>query len=150
MKITKDKDWYYRAYILTAIVAWIFCFFPTIVAAFIELPLFVQKDAETTLTGTFALALICAAYPLIKGFLQYMKSPSAPVLLWLIFFVLTMLYRLPQPSLKAIIIVIGVGAVGNTIGAVLFKLSKIFKEKWQFCGEVSLKNLNLGVKVDGN
>ena len=148
MKITKDKDWYYRAYILTAITAWIFCFFPTIIAAFVELPVFVHKEAETTLTGTFALAVICAAYPLIKGFLQYMKSPSAPVLMWVVFFVLLMLYRLPQPSLKAILVVIGVGAVGNTIGAILFKLSKIFKEKWQFCGEVSLKDMNLEAKVN--
>ena len=148
MKITKDKAWYYKAYIITALLAWVFCLFPTIVAAFIELPMFVHRDAETTLTGTFALAMICAAYPVIKGVLHYMKSPSAPVIMWALFIVLFMLYKLPQESLRAIVTVIGVAAVGNTIGAILFRIAKSFKEKWQFCGEVTLKNINLEAKTE--
>lgn len=148
MKITKDKEWYYRANIITSLLAWIFCLFPTIIAAFIELPVFVHKDAETTLTGTFALAMICAAYPLIKGVLHYMKSPSAPVIMWVLFAILLMLYKLPQPSLKAIVVVIGVAAVGNTIGTILFRLAKTFKEKWMYCGEVSVKDFKVEAKVD--
>jgi hypothetical protein len=135
MKITKSKEWYYWAYIATMGAAWIFCVVPTVIAGMLKLPLFATKDASTTLTGSFTLVLVCAAYPLLKGLLKLLKSPSAWFILWLLFGVTFLLYNIERSTLGAMVLVLFVAAMGNTIGAVLFSLSKSFKEKWMFLGD---------------
>lgn len=132
MKITKSKEWYYWAHQLTWISAWMFCVVPTIITGAIKLPLFATEDANTTLTGSFILVLICAAYPLLKGLLKLLKSPSAWFLLWLLFVVTFLLYNIEHSTLGAVTLVLFVAAIGNSIGAILFSLSKRFKEKWMF------------------
>ena len=135
MKITKSKEWYYWAYIVTLGAAWIFCVAPTVITGIIKLPLFATKEASTTLTGSFTLVLVCAAYPLLKGLLKMLKSPSAWFILWLLFVVAFLLYNIEHATLGAVTLVLFVAAVGNTIGAVLFWLSKMFKEKWMFLND---------------
>lgn len=135
MKITKSKEWYYRAYIIVWVLAWIFCVLPTVITGMIKLPMFATKDASTTLTGSFMLVIVCAAYPLLKGMLKLLKSPSAWFILWLLFAVTFLLYNIERPTLGAMVMIFFVAAVGNTIGAVLFRVSKVFKEKWAFMSD---------------
>lgn len=132
MKITKSKEWYYWASKIVWLTAWFFCIVPTVITGIIKLPLFATKEASTTLTGSFMLVLVCAAYPLIKGILTLLKSPSAWFILWLLFGVTFMLYNIERTTLEAMVIVFLVAAIGNTIGAILFWLSKQFLEKWKF------------------
>lgn len=135
MKITKSKEWYYWAYIITGITAWIFCVVPTVITGMIKLPLFATKEASTTLTGSFMLVLVCAAYPLLKGLLKMLKSPSAWFILWLLFGVTFLLYNIERSTLEAMVLIFFVAAVGNTIGAVLFWLSRQFEKKWMFLND---------------
>ena len=132
MKITKSKEWYHKAYIIIYISAWFLCIVPTVIAGFTKLPVVATKDADSTLTGSFALALICAAYPIYKGIMKYLKSPSAPIIMWILFAGAYLLYKLSTETLGAIVVVLGVAAIGNTVGAVLFWLAKTFKKKRDF------------------
>ena len=134
-KITKSKAWYWRAYLLTSIAAWVFCIVPTLLAGVFKLPVIATKNAETTLTGSFTIVLIACIYPLYKGLIKLLKSPSAPVIMWILFGVTYLLYKISQQTLKAMVLVFFVAAVGNTIGAGLFLLSKISKTKWEFYGQ---------------
>ena len=130
MTLTKSKEWYYWAHIITRVCAWVCCIVPTVIAGLAKLPLFATNEASTTLTGSFMLVLVCAAYPLLKGLLQMLKSPSAWLILWLLFGVSFMLYNIEHATLGAMVTVLFVAAIGNTIGAVLFWLEKRFKERW--------------------
>jgi fucose 4-O-acetylase-like acetyltransferase len=139
MKITKNKDWYKRAWFITSALAWFMCTVPTIIAGFLKLPkIVVTHEAEQTLSGAFIFVIICAAYPIFKGLLKYMKSPSAWLILWILTGFLFLFLQIPKDSLRAVYIVTFTAAIGNSIGAVLFFLAKHFKEKWKFCGEMKL------------
>lgn len=134
-KITKSKSWYWRAYLLTGALAWVFCIIPTLIAGVIKLPEIATKNAETTLTGSFTVVLIACVYPLYKGLIKLLKSPSAPVIMWIVFGVTYLLYKISQETLKAMVVIFFVAAVANTIGAGLFLLAKTFKTKWAFYGQ---------------
>lgn len=135
-KITKSKAWYWRAYLLTAALAWACCIIPTLVAGILKLPVIATKNAETTLTGSFTIVLIACIYPLYKGLIKLLKSPSAPVIMWILFGVTYLLYQISHTTLKAMVLIFFIAAVGNTIGAGLFLLAKAFKTKWEFYGQV--------------
>ena len=135
-KITKSKAWYWRAYIITGAVAWAFCIIPTLIAGILKLPVIATKNAETTLTGSFTVVLIAGIYPLYKGLIKLLKSPSAPVIMWILFGVTYLLYKISHETLKAMLVIFFVAAVGNTIGAGLFLLAKVFKAKWIFYDKV--------------
>ena len=129
MKITKSKQWYWNAYLIVTALAWVFCIVPTLIAGVIKLPVIATKNAETTLTGSFTLVLICCVYPLYKGLIKLIKSPSAPVIMWILFGITFLLYKISHETLGAMVTIFFVAAVGNTIGALLFMLARLFKTK---------------------
>lgn len=135
-KITKSKAWYWRAYLLTVALAWVVCIIPTLIAGVLKLPVIATKNAETTLTGSFTVVLIACVYPLYKGLVKLLKSPSAPVIMWILFGVTYLLYKISHETLGAMVVVFLVAAIANTIGAGLFLLAKVFKTKWAFYGQV--------------
>lgn len=135
-RITHSKAWYWRAYLLTSIAAWALCIVPTLIAGILKLPVIATKNAETTLTGSFTIVLIACIYPLYKGLIKLLKSPSAPVIMWILFGVTYLLYNISHTTLKAMVVIFFVAAVGNTIGAGLFLLAKAFNTKWAFYGQV--------------
>jgi hypothetical protein len=123
---------------LTAVAAWVFCVVPTVITGLVKLPVIATKNAESTLTGSFTLVLVCAAYPLFKGLIKLFKSPSAPMIMWILFAVAFLLYKISQETLKAMVLIFFVAAIGNTIGAILFYCSKVFNEKWKYCGQIEM------------
>lgn len=129
MKITKDKKWYQKAFLITTAMAWVFCVLPTLIAGMAYLPEIATRNAENTLTGSFTVVLICCIYPLYKGIVKLIKSPSAPLIMWILFFITLMIYRLAQTTLAAMVVIFFVAAMGNTIGAVLFFVARKFKTK---------------------
>ena len=137
MKVTRSKEWYYRAKVITWIVAWICCIVPTAIIGAVKLPLVVTKQAEETLTGSAIIVLACCAYPLLKGLLKMLKSPSAWLIMWIVTIVTGLMYSIPHETLDAILDVFIAASVGNSVGAILFWLSKRFDEKWKFCGQIT-------------
>ena len=142
MKITRSKEWYYRAYILTSIAAWICCILPTLIAGLVKFPIVATKSATNTLTGSFTIVLACAAYPLLKGLLKMLKSPSAWLILWIVTGITFLLYKISHETLGALLVVFFIAALGNSVGAVLFFLSRKCKEKWAFCGQIQIVGSN--------
>ncbi len=138
MKITKSKQWYWKAYLITSALAWGFCIIPTLIAGILNLPLIAVKNAEATLTGSFTVVLICCIYPLYKGIVRLFKSPSAPVIMWLLFGITYLLYNISKETLGAMVTIFLIASIGNTIGAILFMLAKGFKAKGTICGTVEL------------
>lgn len=134
--ITKSKGWYWRSYILMAALAWVFCIVPTLIAGIIKLPMIATKDAETTLTGSFTIVLIVCIYPLYKGLIKLVKSPSAPVIMWILFGLSFLLYKISHTTLGAMVVVFLVAAISNTIGSILFLVANMFKTKWKYYGQV--------------
>ena len=132
MKITKSKEWYRRAHWIFYVSAWVACILPTLVAGIANLPLIATKNAESTLSGSFTVCLVMCIYPIYKGLVTLFKSPSAPVIMWILFILSFLLHKLAESALFAMVIVFGVAAVGNTIGAILFFVAKIFKQKYMF------------------
>lgn len=120
---------------MTGALAWVFCIIPTLIAGVIKLPEIATKNAETTLTGSFTVVLIACVYPLYKGLIKLLESPSAPVIMWIVFGVTYLLYNISHTTLKAMVVIFFVAAVANTIGAGLFLLAKTFKTKWAFYGQ---------------
>ena len=121
---------------MTFALAWAFCIIPTLIAGVIKLPVIATKNAETTLTGSFTVVLIACVYPLYKGLIKLLKSPSAPVIMWILFGVTYLLCKIAQETLKAMVLIFFVAAVANTIGAALFLVAKMFKMKWAYYGQV--------------
>ena len=139
MKITKTKEWYSKAWKISYALAWVLCVLPTLIVSVVILPkLVINESATSTLSGTFLLAIIVAAYPIFKGLLQYMKSPSAWLILWILTGFTYLFVSVSHQALFNVFIVLLTAAIGNTLGAVAFFVSRHFKEKWKFCGEVNI------------
>lgn len=135
MKITKCKEFYYRMHILTRILALLFCFLPTLIVGYIKLPaIVVVKSAEETLTGCAIVVLACCAYPILKGLLKALKSPSAWLIMWIVALISFALYKIPHATLGAMVVVFFTAAIGNTLGALLFWGSRMMKEKCLLLG----------------
>lgn len=139
MKITKSKEWYYRAKCFTWLIAWICCVVPTAIVGAINLPLVVTKQAEETLTGSAIIVLACCAYPLLKGILKLLKSPSAWLIMWIVTAITYAMWVVPHETLGAVLGVFTAAAIGNSVGAILFWFSRQFDEKWKFCGQITVK-----------
>ena len=132
MKITKSKRFYYWAWHIAVVLAWGACILPALIAGVCNLPIVAVKEAETTLTGSFLIVIAVCAYPIMKGVLKALKSPSAWLILWIATGLIFAMYNIPRETLGAMCVVFFCAAIGNTVGAVLFWLSKKFKEKYIF------------------
>ena len=142
MKITRDKEWYFKWHITAYWVGMVLCIVPTIFAGLLEFPVIATKEAESTLSGTFIIVLVAAALPLYKWVKTVLKSPSIALLLWIGSGILYLILSMPMQTVKGLFIVFLTAAIGNTIAIVFFKLSDIWKEKWRFCGEIKIKGGN--------
>lgn len=135
MKITKSPEWYFKAHWICFFTAWFFCIVPTLIVGYAKLPnIVVEQSAEKTLTGSAIIVFACAAYPLLKGILKLFKSPSAWLILWILAVFTYLLYSVPHETIEAMTIVFFVAAIGNTVGAVFFAVSKLMEKKSRIYG----------------
>lgn len=58
--------------------------------------------------------------------------------MWFLFGITFLLYKITHETLGAMVIIFFVAAVGNTIGALLFFISRKFKEKAMFLNHMPL------------
>jgi len=143
-KIKHSKEWYYNARIIAYCVGMVFCIVPTFIAGIVKLPLIATYDTESTLSGVFIVVLICAALPLYKALIKVVKSPNAAVICWVLFALMALVNSMEKSTIEGLTFVFAFAAVGNTFGAIAFKLSKEFEELWRYCGKVEVTNLTGG------
>lgn len=145
-KIKHSKEWYYNARLIAYWVGMAFCIVPTLIAGLVKLPLIATHDADSTLSGVFIVVLVCAALPLYKALIKVMKSPNAAVICWVMFGLMALVNSMEKNTIEGLTFVFAFAAIGNTLGAVCFKLSKEFEELWRHCGQVEVTNLSGGDK----
>jgi hypothetical protein len=58
--------------------------------------------------------------------------------MWIMALATLALYRLSHETLGAFVVIFFTAAIGNSIGAILFALSKNFNEKWKYCGQIKI------------
>lgn len=143
-KIKHSKEWYYNARLIAYWVGIAFCVVPTLIAGILKLPVIVVKDADSTLSGVFVVVVVCAALPLYKALIKVMKSPNAAVICWVLFGLMALVNSMEKTTIEGLTFVFAFAAIGNTLGAICFKLSKEWENIWQHCGQVELTNLNGG------
>lgn len=137
-KIRHRKEWYYKARFVAYGLGIVFCVIPTLVAAVYELPVIVDKSAESTLSGVFIAALVVAALPLYKALVRLLKSPNAAVFCWLLFALMFFAEKMSEQTEHGLMLVFLWAAIGNTLGVICFYLSKEFEKLWQHCGQVEI------------
>ena len=133
-KIKHSKEWYYNARIIAYWVGMALCVVPTLIAGVLKLPVIAVKDADSTLSGVFV--------PLYKALLKVIKSPNAAVICWVLFGLMALVNSMEKSTIEGLTFVFAFAAVGNTLGAVCFKLSKEFEELWRHCGQVEVMGIN--------
>lgn len=138
MKIKHSKQWYFWVSKLVWAVGAILCFVPTAIVGYLKLPAIVTTRADTTLTGAAILVLACCAYPMLKIVFHLLKSPSAWFILSVVALLTTAIYFIPKTTVYALVVVFWVAACGNIVGAILFKVAAVLKERWKYCGQIEL------------
>ena len=93
---------------------------PPLVATLSYFPLFVEKGADSVLSGIALILLIISAVPLFKFLRRALDSPSARTV-WLIAFAL--FFTLGKIA-DEITVISFVGALSNLIAGVFFALAK--------------------------
>lgn len=141
-KVRHNKEWYYWAKIIAYGVGLMFCIAPTLIAGIIKLPLITKTTAESTLSGVFIICLICAALPLYKALLKIIKTPNAAVICWILFALMLFIDMMSKETINGLKTVFMIAAIGNTLGAICFKISAEFAEIWKYCGQVNINNIS--------
>ena len=110
-------------YLLLKTVGILFCTIPPFAAILSYFPVWCAKGGEYVFSG-FTLLLIALAFmPLYRGFKRLLQS-SASYTLWLVLFGAFFILSKIADEMTVISFV---GFIGNSIGAVFFKLADRFK-----------------------
>lgn len=139
MAAVKSREYYAKAGWIFHLAGIVLCVLPTLIAAFFSFPKIVSTKTETTLSGCFLTCLIIAIYPLFKLLVTKLKSPSAAVVTWIAFAVLSLISKMNMDTINALKWVFFVAAIGNTVGLLLFKISAHMKEKALLVGSVKVE-----------
>lgn len=123
MNLPKKKN--KHTYLILHILGLISCILPPAAATLSYFPLWKSDGGGKTLAGGAVLLLIMSAYPLIKWIKRHISEISS-YMLWLILFLL--FFTLSKIAAEMTVICFA-GFIGNSIGAVLFYLSKRSRSK---------------------
>lgn len=112
-------------YLILYVLGLAICIVPPAVAVLLNFPIWIQKSSAATLSGLSLILLVLSCIPFYKAILAYIKSASSPVM-WLILFVFCFLFG---SIVHEMTIISFVGVISNTVGAVIFKISKKYKRE---------------------
>ena len=101
------------------------CTVPVIVCILTYFPIWIAEGGEEMLSGIALFLIIIALLPLYKTVRRLLASPSG-YMIWLILFIL--FFALSKIA-EEMTVICFVGFVSNALGAVSFKLSRIFGER---------------------
>lgn len=90
-----------------------------------QFPVWVARSSDATVSGIFLVFALLSAIPLMRAIKSAIHSPSAPMVwtgIFLVFFALNSI-------MSEALIICGVGAVSNWVGAAIHKLGTKVAEK---------------------
>ena len=112
-------------YIILNAIALSISIVPPVVTTLMQFPIWIESSAEATLSGTVCLIVFVCCIPFYKQIINYMKSPSVPVV-WILIAAAMYIFKEIADQL---FIVACVGAVSNLIGMLFFKWRDFYKER---------------------
>lgn len=90
-----------------------------VAATLSQFPIWVNRDATSTMSGLTLVLVALACIPFYRQIREYFKSPSAPVLWFILFLAFTLL----ESIASEIKIVCFWGAIANVLGSAIYKLA---------------------------
>lgn len=94
---------------------------PLVVTA-TQFPIWVDRSPEATISGTFILFAFLACIPFISRIKDFFKSPSAPIM-W---FLILMASIVVRNVADEVVVIAFFGTISNFVGSGLHKLAKLF------------------------
>ena len=101
------------------LLALLFCTVPPILATLLYFPLWRTRGGAAAISGFTLLLLLLSAMPIFNLIKQVFRSPSVP-LMWFFAF---MIFLLLSKIADEVTVIAFTGFIGNSIGAMLFKLA---------------------------
>ena len=98
---------------------------PPLLVTVTQFPVWVEKSAEATVSGTVCFIGMLCLIPLYKKILAMLKTPSAPIL-WT---VLAAFMYIMKSIADEMFIVSCVGAISNVVGWALFKWRDLYRRR---------------------
>ena len=98
---------------------------PPLIATVKQFPIWVERSAEATISGSVCFLIFLCLIPLYKQILAVLKTPSAP-LLWTVF---ALFMYLMKAIADEMFVVGAVGAISNVIGWAIFKWRDVYKRR---------------------
>lgn len=111
-------------------------------ATMTQFPMWINRSAGATVSGTFVLFALLSAIPFFKQIKAFFKSPSVWVM-WIIMFVVLVVLR---EIIDEMVIICFAGALANIMGAALYKIGERFEKQRD---GVQNKKFDSDAKVDG-
>lgn len=96
-----------------------------LIATLSQFPVWVDKSAESTVSGLFLIFAFASAIPFFKQIKAFIKSPSV----WVLWCVLFVFFVALQNIIDEMVIVCFVGMIANIVGAGVYKLGAYIGEK---------------------
>lgn len=89
------------------------------IATLTQFPIWVDRSAESTVSGLFLMFSLLSAVPLFKYFRGKLRTPSAPLMWGLAFAFLLGINAIIEEMIQ----ITFVGVISNSVGWILFKLA---------------------------
>lgn len=84
----------------------------------LEFPVWVEKDAGTTVSGVVLILAVLCMKPLLNWIVRVVKTPSS----WLMWLLLLCIFVALSKVSREMIVISAVGLASNLVGAFLYKL----------------------------
>ena len=143
MVFRHSKKWYFWAGWIAWAVGVLFCILPPLIATIANFPMMVTKNADSTVSLVFVLALMMSASFLILIVIKAFKQNAAlsvAVVLGVLCAVFVLCYNMEKQTFAGLAWVAGSGAVGTVLGQIAFKIRDIWHDLYKNCGEVHITN----------
>ena len=98
---------------------------PVAIATLVQFPIWINRDAKSTVSGMFVLTMCLACIPFYKQIKEWFKSPSA-WLMWTIVFVAMVVLR---NIIDEMLPVCFVGLICNTAGEFIYQYGKLVETR---------------------
>lgn len=103
-----------------------FCTIPAFLATLHYFPIWYRENAfEIVVPGIAVLCFCLCSIPILRWIGRALKSPAA----WMVWLTLAILLCLVQNIISQLIIICSIGAGGNLLGAVLWKIAEKGEDK---------------------
>lgn len=142
MTFKHSKKWYFWAKWLSKIVGSMFCVLPALIATYINFPMMVTENVDSTISIPFVFAIMISLTVVLQMVIKAFKNNtliSVGIVLAFVTAVFVCVYKMEADTIKGLAYVAGSATIGVFIACGCFKLHAIWDDLYKHCGEVYVK-----------